>query len=69
MHCLPQRLKSMFFEKISSGVSLQKGLGGVKKKFQKTLILVVDVIVELPNVCLGGSGCIYDYPNDKDQCF
>ena len=37
MHCLPQRLKSMFFEKISNGAA---------PKFQKPLILVFEVIVQ-----------------------
>ena len=38
MHCLPQRLKSMFFEKIfSSNAPEQPGV--MKKTFQKTLIL------------------------------
>ena len=46
MHCLPSRLKSTFFEKISSGGSLKRRGPGVKKKFQKTFILVFEVIVQ-----------------------
>ena len=43
MHCLPQRLKLMFIEIFSSG-GCSRG-PGVKKFFQKTFILVFEVIV------------------------
>ena len=38
LHCLPQRLRS----------TLVEGASGAKKKFQKTLILVFEVIVQPP---------------------
>ena len=41
MYCLPQRLKSMCFDIFSSGGSWKRG-HGVKKIFQKTLILVFE---------------------------
>ena len=41
MHCLPQRLKSTFFEIFSSEGSQRRHR--VKKKFQKTLILFFEV--------------------------
>ena len=44
MHCLPQRLKTTFFEIFSSGGSPKARETGVKKKYQKTLILVFQVI-------------------------
>ena len=47
MHCLPQRLKSTSFE-IFLEWSGSEGASGVKKKFQKTLILVFEVIVQPP---------------------
>ena len=47
MHCLHQRLKSTFFEK-NFEWSGPEAAGRVKKKFQKTLILVFEVIVQLP---------------------
>ena len=46
MHCLPQRLKSTFFEKNSSGGFPE--VHAVKKKFQKKLILFFEVIVQPP---------------------
>ena len=45
IHCLPQRLKSTFFEIFPSG-GYPRRRPGVKKKFQKTLILVFEVIVQ-----------------------
>ena len=45
-YCLPQRLKSKLFLKISSGGS-PKG-PGVKKNFHKTLILIFEVIMQQP---------------------
>ena len=47
MRCLAQRLKSMFFEKKILVEDLQRG-HRVKKKIQKTLILVFEVIVQPP---------------------
>ena len=43
LHCLRQRLKSMFFEKNSNRVG-NKGACGVKKNFQKMLIFAFKVI-------------------------
>ena len=49
---LPQRLKSTFFKIFSS---LQVHFGDLPlEKFQKMLILVFQVIVQLPKVFLGG---------------
>ena len=47
MHCLPQRLRSMFFENFSSGGS-PKETHSEEKNFQKTLILVFYVILQPP---------------------
>ena len=47
MHCLPQRLKSTLFEIFSNGAT-PKGTSGVRKKFQITLILAFEVIVQQP---------------------
>ena len=44
MRCLPQRLKSMLFEIFSNG-GCPKGTRSVEK-FQTTLILVFEVIVQ-----------------------
>ena len=55
MHCLPKRLKSTFFETLNSTFfvifsngAAPKGLAEWRKKFQKTLILVFEVIVQPP---------------------
>ena len=49
MHCLPQRLKSMFFEIFFEWRVSERGpRPGVKKKFLKMLILVFEVIVQPP---------------------
>ena len=46
MHCLPQGLKSTFFEIFSNGAA-PKGPAELKK-IQKMLILAFEVIVQLP---------------------
>ena len=48
MHFLPHRLKSTFFDIFSSGGILKTSTHEVKKKFQKTLILVFEVTVQPP---------------------
>ena len=45
MQCLPQRLKSMFFEKILNGLDRSRWGQRSEKEFQKTLILVFEIIV------------------------
>ena len=47
LHCFPQRQKSTFFKekKIKEWGSLE-GAYGVKKKFQKTLILAIEIAVQ-----------------------
>ena len=47
MHCLSQRIKSTFFEKFLSG-GFSKGTRIEEIFFQKMLILVFEVIVQLP---------------------
>ena len=55
MHCLPQGLKSTFFEIFSSGGS-PKGTWS-EENFQKTLILVFELIVQQPKVFFFSSLC------------
>ena len=71
MHCFPQRLKSMFFEKnqVKGTFSTLRREPGLKKLFQKMFHLVFEVIAQPPKhtyeigfFCILAHYALYQFP-------